>query len=248
MTHKIVPLFLVCLFLPISCAFYNPLPLDADAENKALAPPDWGRITIASSAIIHPILKPIAVDLTDGLSPEEAAVVAVVANPQIRVIRDRRNIAEAQIIESGLLPNPILSYETETPTAGAHEGTISGNVTALSWEGLLSFVNRSLRKKTAKSGAAAVELDIAYKEWQVAEEAKMDVYRLYFLGKAAPLARGIVENKTKILSALEEAEKSGDVSGAVVAGARDALDTARRQEIYIVQQEEEARIKPKIRH
>jgi outer membrane protein TolC len=241
MVRKLPCLFLFCLVLTSSCAFYHPLPLDADAEAKALAPPDWDKITLSASSISHPLLKPLAIDLADGLSPEEAAVAAVIANPRLRVIRDQRGIAEAQVMEAGLIPNPQISYEKDTPTAGDYEGAIAGTATALSWDGLLSLVNRSLRKKSAKAEAASVELDIAYKEWQVAEEARMAVYRLYLLEKALPPAKELSDNKARILSALEEAEKSGDASGAVVAGARDALDNARREELYIVQSEEEAR-------
>ena len=60
--------------------------------------------------IKHPLLKPIDFDIRNGLSPDEAAVLAVIANPKLRASRDERQLAAAQLLQAGILPNPQFSY------------------------------------------------------------------------------------------------------------------------------------------
>ncbi len=100
------------------CTTYHPLPLNQKAVESFLAPPDLKRLEVEVLSIDHPILRPIKVDLNDGLSPDEAALIAVIANPRLRAIRDQKGIAIAQLIEAKLLPNPQLSAGLEIPTGG----------------------------------------------------------------------------------------------------------------------------------
>jgi outer membrane protein TolC len=235
--------FVLSMLLAMAgCAAYHPLPLDNKAEASVLAPPDWPRITEEAANIRHPLLQPIKLDLSDGLSPDEAAVVAVIANPALRAIRDQRGLAEAQLIQAGLLPNPQLAYESDVPTAGATQGTISAYTTTLSWGGLMSLINRGLKKKIAKAEAKAVDLDVAWQEWQVAEEARMQAFRLIALRRAAPLATRRADGLKRWLGALEEAERRQEVSGAFVAQARSLYDLSRQDELNILQAEDEARL------
>ncbi len=238
MTRVAKVLFLLLLS---GCAAYHPLPIDQRAEASALAKPDWPTITEEASKISHPILKPVKIDLKEGLSPEDAAVVAVVSNPGLRAARDQRGLAEAQLIQAGLLPNPQLSYEQDVPTAGANQGTISAYTTTLSWGGLMSLFNRHLKRKIAKSEARAVDLGVAWQEWQVAEEARMQCYRLIAVRRATPLATKRAAALKRWLVALEEAEKRQEVSGAAVAQARAISDAARQDELYFLETAEDAR-------
>ncbi len=242
MVKWVASLALASLLLGAGCAAYHPLPLDNKAEAKALAPPDWPRITEEAANIRHPLLQPIKLDLSDGLSPDEAAVVAVIANPNLRAIRDQRGLADAQLIQAGLLPNPQLAYESDVPTAGANQGTISAYTTTLSWGGLMSLINRGLKRKIAKAESKAVDLDVAWQEWQAAEEARMQAFRLIALRQAAPLAAKRADGLKRWLGALEEAGRRREVSGAAVAQARALYDLSRQDELNILQAEEEARL------
>ncbi len=84
------------------CARFTPLPLPDRTELPA--PTDMARIRMAANRIAHPLLPPIHFDERDGLSPDEAAVLAVLLNPRLRVARDDRRIAAAQLLQAGLLP------------------------------------------------------------------------------------------------------------------------------------------------
>src|SRR5450432_3217718 len=88
------------------CANYKPKPLTTETVAKHLAVPDEQNLKIAASNINHPTLKPIQLDLSDGLSPDEAAILAVLINPDLVAQRDQRALAAAQILQAGILPNP----------------------------------------------------------------------------------------------------------------------------------------------
>jgi len=50
------------------------------------------------------------IDVARGIGPDEAAAIALYSNPALRAIRDRRGLAAAQLIQAGILPNPVVSY------------------------------------------------------------------------------------------------------------------------------------------
>ena len=51
----------------------------------------------------------LSVDLRRGIGPDDAAAIALYSNPALRAIRDRRGLAAAQVIQAGILPNPVVS-------------------------------------------------------------------------------------------------------------------------------------------
>src|SRR5438105_1875344 len=99
----------VLMFVSSGCARYERKPLNADVVERELTAPGADAIRVAASKLRHPMLEPMPIDLSKGLSPEEAGLVAVIVNPQLRAQRDQRGIAAAQLIQAGLLPNPQLT-------------------------------------------------------------------------------------------------------------------------------------------
>src|SRR5215471_20254880 len=80
-------IFVSCLFLMQGCTAYKPLRLDEAAITKNLTPPDMEVVRIKAKELSHPILKPIEFDMSDGISADEAAILAVIANPKLRAVR-----------------------------------------------------------------------------------------------------------------------------------------------------------------
>jgi outer membrane protein TolC len=158
-------------------------------------------IRIKAKELHHPILKPIDFDIRDGLSADEAAVLAVIANPKLRAIRDQRHLADAQLLQAGVLPNPQLGYSLDFPTGGATEGTINAYNFSLNWE-FTSLISRSAKINAAKADAASVDLEVAWQEWQTAEAAKLNVYHMYFFDQTLGLAReeeeGLKDNLDRV--------------------------------------------------
>jgi hypothetical protein len=115
-----------------------------------LAPPALESIPIKAQMIHHPLLRPVNFDLRDGLSPDEAAILAVIANPQLRALRDQKGLAQAQLIQAGILPNPKLSYSLDIPMAGAIEGTVKGYGLGLGWD-IISLLTRGAKLAAARN-------------------------------------------------------------------------------------------------
>ena len=100
---------LVVLALALGgCSTYEANPIDGASVNRALEPEPLDSVKVAASQLKHPLLAPIVIDGRGGFTPEEVAVMVVVVSPDLRALRDQRGVAEAQILQAGILPNPQL--------------------------------------------------------------------------------------------------------------------------------------------
>ena len=59
--------------------------------------------------------RPLRLDASDGFSPDELSLLAVLLNPELRGERDRRELASAQVLQARLLPNPQLGFGSGIP-------------------------------------------------------------------------------------------------------------------------------------
>ena len=218
--------FLTILTIVLSgCATYHKLPLNRKAVSEGLKPPSLEAVRIEAKSIRHPILKPIAFDIHDGLSPDEAAILAVIANPTLRAIRDQRGIATAQLLQAGILPNPQISASLDVPTGGNTQDTVNAFGLGLNWD-ITSLIARGAKKEMARRHAQSVDLDIAWKEWQVAQSARLNVYRLMFTEKELILARNILKQRKENLAAVQRGFSIGAVTGLELDAAKKAYQQA----------------------
>jgi outer membrane protein TolC len=205
-------IFVILIFILQGCAVYHPMPIDQQAALKALAFPDLKSVRIKAEEIRHPILKPRSIDFKNGISAQDAAIIAVIANPTLRAERDRRGIAGAQLLQAGILPNPSFSYSLDVPTGGNTEGTVNAYGLGLEWSIIKSLLTRGAEVDSARAGAASVDLEVAWNEWQVAESAKQRVYRLFYLEKQLAVARDEENRLQKNLEAIRRAVNLGDMT------------------------------------
>lgn len=241
MQHMVrLVLSLVVLGAAGGCKIYRELPIDRKAKEAALSTPDLPKIQIQAKELKHPLLKPLTIDLKDGLSPDEAAVLAVLLNPDLKSVRDQRALATAQLLEAGLLPDPILSFSQDVPVGSSEQGFVTAHSTQLSFD-LTSLLTRGLRRRAAKGTQQSVDLDVAWQEWQVAEAAKLSVYRISALDLQVDLVDKAVEALEENLQAVEKAAASGEMSQSDVASARTTFDTGRRNALSVRQSRDRER-------
>ncbi|NOY64368.1 MAG: TolC family protein [Nitrospirae bacterium] len=205
-------LVIVSLLLS-ACATYQVTPLNNNSLEEVLKPPDTKTILVKARNIKHPILRPIKINLSDGLSPDEAAVIAVIVNPTLRAERDRASVARAQLLEAGLLPNPQLSFSMDIPSGGDTTDTVTGYGIGFGID-LRSLITRDARVEAAKRKLSSVNLEVAWKEWQVAEAAKMHLYHLYYLEKLKGIAKKKLTLSDKMLEVMKEAVMEGEKTSA----------------------------------
>lgn len=194
---------LAAAFVLASCARYHPRPLPpVDAVGRP-APPDWPAVRIAASEISHPMLPAIVVNVDDGITPDEAALLAIAANPTLRVARAARGVAVAQVVAAGLLPNPQVSGSIDRPRPDS-----SSAVTATSLGvavDLLGFLTRGSEVDAARRGLQSVDLGIAWQEWQVAQAVRTRTYLVMLADRALALAREQERDMATTVSTLQAA-------------------------------------------
>ena len=156
------------------CATYRPQPLDRGAVEAALQPPKIDAVRIAAAKFEHPLLRPLAIDGRDGFTPDEIAAMTVVVSPKLRALRDRRGIARAQLVQAGILPNPQLGFTLDQLHGGnpatLDPALVNGRSFGLSWE-VTSLLARHDNIAAARAASGAVDLSIAWQEWQAAQDA-----------------------------------------------------------------------------
>ncbi len=194
-----------------ACATYQAAPLP-EAETLASAPgPDLQQLKVRASELQHPLLGPLAIDLEDGISPDEAAVVAVLANPDLMALRDTHDEAAAQLVGAGLLPNPDFSGSLDHPYGSGSQGTVNAPTLGLSLD-LSRLRGRAARVAAASASLDAVDLGIAWQEWQVAQSARLAVLRVAMLQRRISLLSEQLGSETETVNTLSGAVEEGDAT------------------------------------
>lgn len=195
-----------CLLLLSACSIYHPKPLTEAAVEGSLEVPDAAALRVAASKIEHPILRPVEIDLSNGVNPDEAAVLAVLLNPTLRADRDRRGLATAQLVQAGVLPNPQITYGRDFVVGGNTAGTVTAFGFGASWD-VTSLVTLSTRREAARANVRSVDLDVAWMEWLTAQAARTAVYKVASLEAQLAAAneadRALHENVVTLEQAVE---------------------------------------------
>ena len=215
------------------CALYHPMPLDEAARAQALAPLQLDRVKVAAAGLEHPLVKSIVIDGAGGFSPDEIAVMAVIVSPQLRALRDQRGVSTAQVIQAGILPNPQLSHTIDYPH-NTDPTAIAAKGTTWSWD-LSALLARHDEIAAARANAAAVDLQIAWAEWQVAQDARLRAFRLLSMQTQLPLAREIETGLANNIEAIRKALARGYKTTADLTAATDLLTQARNNRLALEQ-------------
>lgn len=219
--------WLPALFLS-GCSIYHPKPLTEGAVRATLARPSDKALQIAAEQIHHPTLRPVRIDLKNGIDPDEAAVIAVLLNPTLRADRDRRGLAQAQLVQAGVLPNPQVSWGKDYVIGGNTEGTITAFGLGGSWD-VTELLTLLPKIASAKANRSAVGLDIAWNEWQTAQSARLSALRIAGLSTQLRAAREgddtLKENVALLTKATDAHEKTVLDLSAAESTSRDARAT-----------------------
>jgi len=121
------------------------------------------------------------------LTPAELGLLAVQNSPDLRAARARRGMAQAQVIQAGLLPDPVLSGSYNVLLAGpAFANAIGATLT----QDVSALVTLSARRRAARQAALQVDADLVWQEWQT-------------ISRAQTLAIDLVE-QARLLASLEQ--------------------------------------------
>jgi cobalt-zinc-cadmium efflux system outer membrane protein len=149
---------LFCLAL-CGCATYKPQPLPLAPDLAGTA-----QITVSATQFDLPGLAPHRIS-PQGLDVTDVMTLAVLNNPGLKAARLEENVAGAQILQAGLLPDPQFS------SGFAASALNYGGVLSLSQD-IQAIFTRGAAQAAAKASASQVHLNILWQEIQVAEKAR----------------------------------------------------------------------------
>lgn len=132
------------------CASYQPLPLSTHSPLRNVPP---------------------AGELTAG----DVVRLALRDNPDLKAARAQQGVAEAQMLQAGLLPNPSVN--------GVYTPVLSGPGVTPGWsagisQDLRSLITLASRRTAAAAAARQVNATILWQEWQVAGKARLLLVQL----------------------------------------------------------------------
>src|SRR5216117_1513439 len=215
-------------------------PLCAESPMQATAAVET-MLRIPASRFQNKSPEQLSLDLRRGIGPDEAATIALYSNPALRAIRDRRRLASAQLIQAGILPNPVVSYERDFVTGGNTAGTRDGYTFSAGWE--FSALIPFLPKQTAaRKDFQAVDLDVAWQEWQIAVSARMAVYRVVGLDAQAAQAREANEGLQQSTDAMRKAAEAHEKTVLDLAAVESASQDSRATMLAVEQEFEKQRL------
>ena len=218
------------------CTAYHPAPLSGEKVAAALCPKSRAEVRIEAAQLRHPLLPQVVFRAgDDGLSPEQAAVFAVLVNPTLRSVRDARGLAGAQIIQAGILPNPQLSPSLDLPLGNSVPGVRTAYGLNLNWEVTALFA-RTAKLEAARAHAASVDLSVVWQEWQAAEAAKLAVYQLDSLRRQVEIAREVEASFQQNANLLRQAVERHDKTDLDLAPAEAAAQQSKSDRLLLEQQ------------
>lgn len=235
MIFRCTYLALPVLALTGGCAIYHPQPLNSASVGAALQPPRLDAVKIAAAKIEHPLLKPIVIDGRDGFSPDEIAVMVVIVSPELRALRDQRGVANAQVLQAGILPNPQFGYTIDQLQAHTDPTLVNGKSLGLSWD-VTSLLVHHDAVAAAKASGAALDLSIAWQEWQAAQDARLRAFRLLSLDQRLPLAREIEDDLADNAKLTQQAMEHGEKTSMDLTTATEAWTQAQNNRFALEQQ------------
>ena len=198
------------LLVLCSCATYTPVPLSGDDIQTVLASPDRVVLIQAATALKHPYLVPIQLDFNKPLTPVALGVIAVLANPDLRAMRARESVSQAQVFAAGLLPDPTLSLTVDHALRPSDAATAYAG--SLTFDLLGALATAAVDKQIINAAAAQVRLDLAWQEWLTANQAQLLATRLHYQREAEHLAQAAKVTARTLANRIDSATRAGDVS------------------------------------
>src|SRR5260221_1925595 len=200
------------------CAHYQPSPLRPSAA--VLASPDLSLISADAQKIDRPYLTPETIDLSKPLTPNELGILDVLMNPDLKALRAKSGVTDAQAFAAGLLPDP--SFQASFDKLLSGPDSYNGLGAQIGFD-LNQLRTRAVTRASANASKRQVRLDLAWAEWQAAGQARLLGVRILALTNQLVIARLSAETAQRLFEASSRAAGRGDISGADLDSRRQAL-------------------------
>lgn len=232
---------LVALGSLSACATYQPQPLDTQAAVLASAPEGL----VQDAALIErPFLAGKPVDVSQPLDRDALGLIALLYNPDLIALRKKTGVAEAQLLDARLIPDPSFGISADRVITGPPTA-LPGTIVAQIAQDINSLRSRGARVDAAQEGVNQVRLDLAWAEWQVVEQVRLLGVRVSYLQRIAELAEANRADAENLLQRTLRAAGRGDIPPvqlqAVRIAALDAADRAYTAQIDLTGAQQDLR-------
>lgn len=186
------------------CALYHPLPL---ARKPDLISQLSGLRTELPA--MRPGEPPQRIAVDRALDIEDVGWLAVLNDPQLRSEHAQMGVAQANLLQTSLLPNPSANVSWQALLAGTD---FTSAWTASLTEDVKSIITYHTRVKSAHYQRDQVNADLLWQEWQVAQNARMLALDLYWGEQALQLGRREIRLFDQEVRDVKAATAAGDLS------------------------------------
>ncbi|MBZ9646920.1 TolC family protein [Sphingobium sp. 3R8] len=215
------------MLMMTGCAHYAPEPL-IDTPDILAAPAAVSLVRPYGRASSPPTQ---AINLSAPLDEDAIAALAVTANPDLKALRARNGVNDAQVFSAGLMPDPTFSLGIDPILSGADP--VAGLASALGLD-LNALRTRAVARQQALAQQRQARMDLVWAEWQTAGQARLQAVRIAALEAQSVVARDSLASAQHLLARYGAAASRGDVSADPLQGARiaalDAQQVARQAE------------------
>jgi outer membrane protein TolC len=202
------------------CTTYHALPL---AERATLAP------SVSALDLTLPPQRPdgtsAKVDPKLPLTPDQIALLAMVNNPDLVVLRGKIAVADADLYAARLLPNPSIGLSYAALVSGP--GTADAVMASIS-EDIQSIVTYRPRVQAAQARLGQVGADALWQEWQVAEKARLLAIAINADGREIELRERQRDLLSNELGEVQRATQQGNLDLTAEAPLAASLAAAQR--------------------
>ena len=201
------------------CALYHPLPLaqgpDLTKQLSAL------RTQIPAAGPGEPARR-IATDRP--LDIDDVGLLAVLNDPQLRSERGQVDVAQAGLLQSSLLPNPVASVSYGALLGGGDGVTPAWSASLT--EDVKSILTYHTREKSARLQLRQVNADLLWQEWQLAQKARLLALDLYYGRQSLDLGRRELALLDHEVAEVQAATRAGNLDLSALAPLLTAKATA----------------------
>jgi cobalt-zinc-cadmium efflux system outer membrane protein len=216
-----------------ACAHYGAVPLGDGAD--VLSPPVLAVLSAEAAKIDRPYLRPTPIDLRAPLDLNAVSVIAVLENRDLRALRERARISEAQAFSARLLPDPIINVAYDKLLAGPDP---LDNLVVQLVQDINLLRTRRVTAASSRALTEQVRLDLAWAEWQTAGAARVQAVRIVALEQQVVLAKLTRDSAEGLFQTTLRASLRGDITADQVQANRlaalDATDRFRQATLSLV--------------
>lgn len=164
----------------------------------------------------------IKATLAKELTSDAAVQVALLNNRKLQVVYQNLGIAEADLAQAGLLPNPVLNADVRFGVGVSGTGADIGVV-----QEFLSVLQIPLRKRAAGAAFEAAKLEVARAVFDLASEVKSSFYRLQGALQMLELRRTVANATAGAAELVKRQREVGNTTDLDVATERTLAEQAK---------------------